>query len=710
MRVGRRRDGGSGVGCDAGAELDDRDRSSGLATGRRRVGEQRRHPPPRRRRLRVRRMAVHTAATARECRVRVRVTGEDGPSPTGASPAQCPRDNLTTDEWQGRLIGAAGPAAEAQPVLLRRDFTVESDLVRAVFYRHRPGRLRRGPQRLDDRRRPVESRLDELSAPAPVRRRRRHASGRNRVERPDRRSRRRFVHGGLRVLRPCAPGLRRPAVVRRTTRARVRERRRAGDRQRLRVVGDHRGAPRVSAVSMPESTSTRVDPSPNSTTSRGLRCARTPAMPIPRPRSSEPVRESRNWRSSPTHLPIRKDHPRLRPEPGRPAPHPGDGPAGRSSPSTCRGARGRRTRHRVRCGSPTATDTLHPRGDGIEEWEPRFTFHGFRYAEVTAGLATSTRATSTAVVLHTDMDRTGWFESLAPAAEPPARERRLGHARQLRLRPDRLPAARRTTRAGPATSRCSRRPRVSLRLRRRSSRRGSRIWRSIRRTRRRRAVRRSRRAARSRAIAAAAWGDAATVVPSVLHERFGDLGVLRRQYPSMRAWVERSPPRRERAALGGRVPVRRLARPDAPPDAPRAAPRPTPISWRRAYFCRSTMLVVGRPRILGRRRRCRRVRVARRARSAARSCPRSHAGGSHRVSDSTTAYALALEFGLAPTPQHRERVGERLAHLVRAGGYRISTGFVGTPADPGRPDRRRPRRSGRPAAAADPEYPRGCTP
>ena len=37
---------------------------------------------------------------------------------------------------------------------------------------------------------------------------------------------------------------------------------------------------------------------------------------------------------------------------------------------------------------------------------------------------------------------------------------------------------------------------------------------------------------------AAAWGDAAVVVPWVLYERFGDVEVLRRQYDSMRAWVD----------------------------------------------------------------------------------------------------------------------------------------------------------------------------
>jgi alpha-L-rhamnosidase len=38
--------------------------------------------------------------------------------------------------------------------------------------------------------------------------------------------------------------------------------------------------------------------------------------------------------------------------------------------------------------------------------------------------------------------------------------------------------------------------------------------------------------------AAAAWGDAATLVPWVLYQRTGDVGLLERQLPSMRAWVD----------------------------------------------------------------------------------------------------------------------------------------------------------------------------
>ena len=49
------------------------------------------------------------------------------------------------------------------------------------------------------------------------------------------------------------------------------------------------------------------------------------------------------------------------------------------------------------------------------------------------------------------------------------------------------------------------------------------------------------------------------------------------------------------------------------------------------------------------------------------------------LSDAPTVYALALEWALLPTDEQRHRAGDRLADLVRSSGFRISTGFVGTP-------------------------------
>ncbi len=48
-------------------------------------------------------------------------------------------------------------------------------------------------------------------------------------------------------------------------------------------------------------------------------------------------------------------------------------------------------------------------------------------------------------------------------------------------------------------------------------------------------------------------------------------------------------------------------------------------------------------------------------------------------SDCTTVYALAIAFDVLETPELRDFAGNRLAQLVRKNGYRVSTGFAGTP-------------------------------
>lgn len=54
------------------------------------------------------------------------------------------------------------------------------------------------------------------------------------------------------------------------------------------------------------------------------------------------------------------------------------------------------------------------RGDGVETWEPRFTFHGFRYAEVEGWPGAVEADHIRAVVRHSDLERIGWFECSDP--------------------------------------------------------------------------------------------------------------------------------------------------------------------------------------------------------------------------------------------------------------------------------------------------------
>lgn len=64
--------------------------------------------------------------------------------------------------------------------------------------------------------------------------------------------------------------------------------------------------------------------------------------------------------------------------------------------------------------SAHATDYYTFKGDGEEVWEPKFTFHGFRYIEIEGYPGDVNRDTITGVVLHSDMERTGEFECSDP--------------------------------------------------------------------------------------------------------------------------------------------------------------------------------------------------------------------------------------------------------------------------------------------------------
>jgi alpha-L-rhamnosidase len=53
-------------------------------------------------------------------------------------------------------------------------------------------------------------------------------------------------------------------------------------------------------------------------------------------------------------------------------------------------------------------------GDGIETWEPSFTYHGFRYVQVNGWPISSTELSAksiTGIVVHSDLRESGSFES-----------------------------------------------------------------------------------------------------------------------------------------------------------------------------------------------------------------------------------------------------------------------------------------------------------
>jgi alpha-L-rhamnosidase len=325
--------------------------------------------------------------------------------------------------------------------------------------------------------------------------------------------------------------------------------------------------------------------------------------------------------------------------------------------------------------SAKATDSYVLAGGDDEVLEPSLTFHGFRYAEVTG--VPGLRAEDTqAIVIGSDLRRTGWFESSSPElnrfhenvvwsargnfldvpTDCPQRDERLGWTGDMQVF---APAATFLFDiAGFARS-----------------------WLAD-------------LAAEQRADgsvpfvvpdvlgddgpAAAGWGDAAALVPWVLYQRTGDLDVLERQLSSMRAWVDRI------AALAG--PDRLWSGgfqfgdwldPTAPPHAPADA-KADPDVVATAHLARSAEVVAEAAKLLGLPDVA--ERYARLTADVRGAFAREYVTSGGRVlSDSATAYALALQWSLLPTREHRHAAGERLADLVRTAGFRISTGFLGTP-------------------------------
>ncbi len=324
-----------------------------------------------------------------------------------------------------------------------------------------------------------------------------------------------------------------------------------------------------------------------------------------------------------------------------------------------------------------ATDRYTLKGESLETWEPRFTFHGFRYAEVEGWPGELRAQDLNAVVAHSDMERTGWFETsdamlnqltqnivwgmrgnfLDVPTDCPQRDERLGWTGDLEvfsptasflydvsglLRSWLRDLAEEQRRSGGAV------PHVVPNV------------------------------LGASAAGAAAWADAATIVPWVLYQNFADREILADQFDSMCAWVDHVAEIAGESRLWDKgFQFGDWLDPTAPPDKPAQA-RTDKTIVASAYFVRSADLVAVAAGVLGRAEAEQRYKAL--AAEARAAFVREYVTPAGRLmNDAETAYALALAFDLLPTPEQRQRAGDRLAELVRESGYRIRTGFVGTP-------------------------------
>ncbi|MFJ4296368.1 family 78 glycoside hydrolase catalytic domain [Curtobacterium sp. NPDC089689] len=176
--------------------------------------------------------------------------------------------------------------------------------------------------------------------------------------------------------------------------------------------------------------------------------------------------------------------------------------------------------------------------------------------------------------------------------------------------------------------------------------------------------------------ATALWSDAGVWVPWTLYQAYGDTAVLAEQFDSIAAHLRRVRSLLSPEGLWDTVfQFGDWLDPDAPPeDAAAAKADPGVVATACAF--RSATIGAEVATLLGHEAEAAEFRELATSLQAAF---REHYVADGRIrSDCTTVYALAIVFGLL-TEADEAAAGDRLAELAAAAGYRISTGFAGTP-------------------------------
>ncbi|MEV4989204.1 glycoside hydrolase family 78 protein [Pseudarthrobacter sp. LMD1-1-1.1] len=322
---------------------------------------------------------------------------------------------------------------------------------------------------------------------------------------------------------------------------------------------------------------------------------------------------------------------------------------------------------------------------GKDLFEPTKTFHGFRYAEVTGWPGTLTGDDLEAVVVHSDLERTGTFECsndlvnqlhrnivwglrgnfLDLPTDCPQRDERLGWTGDIAVFAPTAAylydvkgflqdwlldlAVEQQAQDGlvpivvpDVLKYCPQPPEFPS------------------------------------PESSALWSEASVWVPWALWEAYGDLGVLRNQYESMAAHTRRVEGLLSPSGLwDSGFQFGDWLDPDAAPDQPWAAKADTAVVATACMY-RTARLTAQAAGLLGKHDdEAHFNALADRVRNAF--AEHYVAPGGTIRSDCTTVYALAIAFDILATPELREFAGNRLAELVRDNGYRVSTGFAGTP-------------------------------
>ncbi|WP_406443663.1 alpha-L-rhamnosidase [Streptomyces sp. NBC_01613] len=315
--------------------------------------------------------------------------------------------------------------------------------------------------------------------------------------------------------------------------------------------------------------------------------------------------------------------------------------------------------------SAAATDTYTLKGQGKEEvYEPRFTFHGFRYVEVTGfpGTRAPSAQAVTGRVMHTSAPFTLDFETDVPMlnqlhsnitwgqrgnflsipTDTPARDERLGWTGDINVF---APTASYTMESARFLSKWL----VDLR----DSRTAEGAFTDV--------------APMVGTVGngTAGWGDAGVTVPWALHQAYGDRQVLADAWPSVQTWLTYLEKNSEKLLRPAQGYGDWLNVDDETPKDVIAT----------AYFAHAADLAARMAGELGKdaapyRDLFGRIRTA---------FQDAYVGSDGRVKgDTQTAYVLALSMDLLPDAS-RKAAADRLVALIEAKDWHLSTGFLGTP-------------------------------
>lgn len=331
------------------------------------------------------------------------------------------------------------------------------------------------------------------------------------------------------------------------------------------------------------------------------------------------------------------------------------------------------------------TDEIICDGSEILNWSPQYTFHGFRYVQVDGwdeeqhGLL---RDNLSALVMHTDMTRTGWFSCSHPMVNKlhenalwsmrgnflsiptdcPQRDERLGWTGDIQIFCssanflydtagmlggwlEDVSAEQLNENDGCVP------PFVVPNII------SQELWPHT---------------------PQAVWDDVVILTPWDLYRSYGDIDILRRQYQSMIAWIDRGIRRGSDGLWDPNLwQLGDWLDPTAPPIEPGDA-RTSGTLVADAYLVHVTSVISQISEILGHGQDTARFRTDH-AKLKAMFQAKYIASSGLLVGDTQTALSLALMYDLHPTTEEATAAASRLVHLVRLGKFRVATGFAGTP-------------------------------